>query len=224
MASIDDTLDALVAEAGADTVARLRGAPFDAARAQRLFDALTGQRELTPPPAPRAPELSDPPDEASEPPPEVRVEAPPEPEPSEPGPPEAEQVDDGEDHEDDFVEIDDDSIAGSMNADDLDDDSGAEFTGEVLIDDGIAVEAADELASQIEELASQHGAMRDVLEDSVDHESIDEFFADDDELEDSFDGDDDTGTVQVKLPEEHEAPKPDRKKGMRSSVKKLFRK
>ncbi|MDP6944633.1 MAG: hypothetical protein QF464_10825, partial [Myxococcota bacterium] len=48
-------------------------------------------------------------------------------------------------------------------------------------------------------------------------EDAEAFALADDELED----DDDTGTVQVKLPEEHEAPKPDRKKGMRSSVKKL---
>jgi hypothetical protein len=204
VASIDETLEALVVEAGPSAVQRLRGAPFDAARAQRLFDALTGQRELTPPPAPRPPETSEPPDE-------VTADAAPAPDPV---------ADDGEDHADDFVEIDDESLAGSMNAEDLEDDDEGEYSVEVMIEDDIAVEAVDELAEQIEELASQHGAMRDVLEDSLDHESADEFFAGDDELED----DDDTGTVQVKLPEEHEAPKPDRKKGMRSSVKKLFRK
>ncbi len=206
MASIDETLEALVAEAGPSAVQRLRGAPFDTARAQRLFDALTGQRELTPPPAPRPPETSDPPEA-------LKADAAPTP------PPEPLEGDE----DDDFVEIDDESLAGALDDEEPQDEEEAEFSVEVLIEEDIAADSVDELAEQIEELASQHGGMRDVLDDSVDDE-VNEFFEGDEELEDSFDGDDDTGTVQVKLPEEHEAPKPDRKKGMRSSVKKLFRK
>ena len=219
-ASLDDTLTALVTEAGADRVQKLRGAPFDAARAQRLFDVLTGRRELTPPPAPRAPELSDPPAPvAAEPLVEADLEM----------DVELDGLDEVEvEFEDDFVEIDDLSLSGST------DDSEFEgvLTAELLVmdDDGVDIEAADELAADIEELASMHG-MKSVLDESVDHESIDDFFGATDgegivELDDDDDddGDDDTGTVQVKLPEEHEAVKPDREKSVRSSVKKLFRK
>jgi len=201
--NLDDTLASLVAEVGDDHVQRLRGAPFDSGRAQRLFDALTGQRELTPPPAPHAPEISRPPADVE---PAVSDSAP----------------DDGEDHADDFFEIDDGSFAGAIE----EDESGSEL----VIEDGIVLESVDELASQIEQLASQADAMRTVLTDDGNDESIEGFFAGDEradgiiELDDSDDGEDDTGTVQVNLPEEHEAPTPDREKSLRSSVKKLFRK
>jgi len=93
----------------------------------------------------------------------------------------------------DFVDLDDRHVgAVEDNVDESD---------MLILGDFVSGEV-DELASQIDELASLRG----------------DFLIDDD------DEDDDTNTVQVDLPEEQVSSRPDREGRVRSSVKKLFRK
>ncbi len=248
MSKLDEELAALVAEAGKAKVARARPAPFDAARASRLFDALvSGVRDPTPRPSKRpAPGFvvgpSEPPEGVA---PEVdAVEgatdaedpldaAPPAelgesfddsldttPPPAAPLP-EVVEPESGRDDAVDFVEIDDASLAGASGS--------LGSSADMMFEDELEIEEIDELASQIEELASIAGGggrLADSYQANSVSDSIDAFYAGI-EVEEEPPGDDadEDQTAQIDLPSDHGShPSNPPRRSVRSSVKKLFRK